>query len=242
MVRAPVHIPAPKSLSRSAGFALLRPAGKPQLDPARILTMSGTFAVNLLAFGLLMMPLSLLPPAPSIDDAPRDQFRWIPRPQPIPQQVEIVRKTQLPTPVAQPVERRAAMPKPTDASSSEIVSAAGSEFVPVTTGTDTGPVQSIAPAMTSPAPMQLEYRLAPAPAYPRRALQQRLAGTVLLQVLVGLDGRPLEVTVAQSSGHRELDEAARAQVLKRWSFQPATKDGRAVQAIGMVPIEFALKG
>ena len=89
--------------------------------------------------------------------------------------------------------------------------------------------------------MQLEYRLAPAPTYPKRALQQRLTGTVLLQVLVGVDGRPLEVIVAQSSGHRDLDEAARAQVLKRWSFQPATRDGQAVQAIGMVPIEFALQ-
>ena len=89
--------------------------------------------------------------------------------------------------------------------------------------------------------MQLEYRLAPAPVYPRRALQQRLTGTVLLQVLVGLDGRPLEVSIARSSGHRELDEAARAQVLKRWSFQPATRNGQSVQAVGMVPIEFALK-
>ena len=63
----------------------------------------------------------------------------------------------------------------------------------------------------------------------------------MLEVLVGLDGQPLAVTVARSSGHRELDEAARAQVLKRWRFQPATRDGLAVQAIGMVPIEFALK-
>jgi protein TonB len=88
---------------------------------------------------------------------------------------------------------------------------------------ETGPVGDIAPPTTAPSPMQLEYRLAPAPAYPRRALQQRLTGTVMLQVLVGVDGRPLEVKVAQSSGHRELDEAARAQVLKRWSFQPATR-------------------
>ena len=73
------------------------------------------------------------------------------------------------------------------------------------------------------------------------AKQRGITGTVLLQVLVGIDGRPLEVTVAQSSGNRELDEAARAQVLKRWSFQPASKNGQAVQAIGMVPIEFALR-
>ncbi|RZA18406.1 MAG: energy transducer TonB, partial [Lysobacteraceae bacterium] len=118
----------------------------------------------------------------------------------------------------------------------------GSEPVVDTVDNDTGPVgESITPIATGPSPMQLEYRLAPAPTYPRRALQQRLTGTVLLQVLVGIDGHPLEVKVAQSSGHRDLDEAARAQVLKRWSFQPASRNGQAVQAIGMVPIQFALQ-
>ena len=47
--------------------------------------------------------------------------------------------------------------------------------------------------------------------------------------------------VVRSSGHRELDEAARAQVLKRWSFRPATRDGLAIQAIGLVPIQFSLQ-
>ena len=59
MVRAPAHFPALKALPRSSGFALLKPAEKPQLDPARILTMSGTIAVNLLALGMLMLPLSM---------------------------------------------------------------------------------------------------------------------------------------------------------------------------------------
>jgi len=240
MVHAPAHIPAPKALSRSAGFALLQPADKPQLDPARILTMSGTIAINLLAFGLLMMPLSMPPPATSLDEKPRDQFRWIPREKPKPEVVEIVKDPKPAPPVAKPVEQRAATPKPVELASSEIITESGSEFVPVTSD-NTSPTESIVPASTGPAPVQLEYRLAPAPSYPRRALQQRLTGTVLLQVLVGLDGRPLEVEVARSSGHRELDEAARAQVLKRWSFQPATRNGQAVQAIGMVPVQFALK-
>lgn len=228
------------AMSRPAGFALLRPAEKPHLDPARIATMSGTIAVNLLAFGLLMMPLSMPPPAMPLEDASRDEFRWIPRELPKPEPVEIVKRTPPTPPVARPVEQRAATPKPLETATSEIVAASGTEFVPVAADA-TGPTESIASASTAPAPMQLEYRLAPAPNYPKRALQQRLTGTVTLQVLVGIDGRPLEVTVARSSGHRELDEAARAQVLKRWSFQPATKNGQAVQAIGLVPVQFALR-
>ena len=240
MVRAPAHPSALKALSRSNGFALLKPAEKPQLDPARILTMSGTIAVNLLALGMLMLPLSMPPPASSIDAGPRDVVRWIPHKQPPPEKVEIVKETK-PVPVeAKPVETRTATPKPLETASSEITTDAGTEYVPANSDS-AGPTESIDIVETGPAAMQLEYRLAPAPAYPRRALQQRLTGTVLLEVLVGLDGRPLQVRVAQSSGHRELDEAARAQVLKRWSFQPATRNGQAVQAIGMVPIEFALK-
>ena len=155
-------------------------------------------------------------------------------------QAEIVKETKPTPPVAKPVEQRAVTPKPLETASSEIITASGTEFVAVTSE-NTGSFESITPASAGPAPMQLEYRLAPAPTYPKRALQQRLTGTVLLQVLVGIDGRPLEVTVAQSSGHRDLDEAARAQVLRRWSFQPATRNGQAVQAIGMVPIEFAVQ-
>ena len=75
----------------------------------------------------------------------------------------------------------------------------------------------------------------------RSAWVCELAGTVLLQVLVDVDGRPLDVTIARSSGHRELDEAARLQVLKRWSFQPATRDDTPIQAVGLVPVEFNLR-
>ena len=235
MVRAPAH-----ALPSSAGFALLKPAEKPHLDPARILTMSGTIAINLLAFGLLMMPLSMPPPAIPVDEKPRDQFRWIPREKPKPEVVDFVKDTKPAPPIAKPVEQRPITPKPIEIASSEVITTSGTEFVP-DASENTGPTESNIPASTGPAPMQLEYRLAPAPTYPKRALQQRLTGTVLLQVLVGLDGRPLDVSIAQSSGHRDLDEAARAQVLKRWSFQPATKNGQAVQAIGMVPIQFALQ-
>ena len=236
MVRAPAH-----ALPHSSGFALLKPASKQQLDSARILTMSGTIALNLLAMGLLMMPLSMPSPIALPDEEPRMVTRDI---FPDPPIVDIVpvNPPKPPTPVTQPIERRSVAPTASETVSAPVISDTGTEVVADTNATDTaGPVGDIAPPSVGPSPMQLEYRLAPAPAYPRRALQQRLTGTVLLQVLVGIDGRPLEVKVAQSSGHRELDEAARAQVLKRWSFQPAMKNGLAVQAIGMVPIEFALK-
>ena len=72
------------------------------------------------------------------------------------------------------------------------------------------------------------------------AMSDARSGTVLLQVLVDTDGRPLDVRIARSSGHRELDEAARQQVLRRWHFQPAIRGGAPVQAIGLVPVAFSL--
>jgi protein TonB len=225
-------------LSRPAGFALLRPAQKPHLDATRILTLSGTMALNLLAFGLLMMPLAMPPPATAPDAPPTLTARQIPKP---PEVVPIVPVTQpRPRPPVPQVARPTVAPRPDAPVVAEVVTDTGSDYVAPTIVEDAGPTESIAAEPAGPAPVQLQYRDAPAPVYPRRAQQLRLSGTVLLQVTVGLDGRPLDVAVARSSGHRELDEAARAQVLKRWRFQPAMRDGRAVEAIGLVPIQFEL--
>ena len=226
---------------RPAGFALLRPASKPRLDTARIITLSGTIAVNTLAFGLLMMPLSLPPPAVVVDPEPKTIYDWITRKQPEPERVDIVKEVKPTPPKSTPTEQRSVAPRQSDAVSTEIVSETGTELTTVATSEEIGSTESLTSISVAPSPMQLEYRTAPAPDYPRMALRRGITGTVLLQVLVGIDGRPLDVTVAKSSGNRELDEAARAQVLRRWSFQPATKNGQAVQAIGMVPIEFALR-
>jgi protein TonB len=88
--------------------------------------------------------------------------------------------------------------------------------------------------------MRLEYAKAPPPPYPRADLRAGNEGTVVLEVVVGVDGRPLQVAVAESSGHRGLDAAARRHVLAQWLFRPAMRDGRAVEAIGLVPVAFSL--
>lgn len=88
--------------------------------------------------------------------------------------------------------------------------------------------------------MSLEYASAPAPSYPRDALREGITGTVLLEVLVDVDGSPLKVTIHRSSGNRALDRAAQLQVQKHWRFRPASRNGTPVQAIGIVPIDFKL--
>ena len=230
----------PQALTRPNGFALLRPATRPQLDSARIVTVSGTIAINLIAMGLLMMPLSLPAPVAWVDPEPGMIARPVKR-EPVVVEIVPVRN---PVPVvtrSTPERPRTVAPADTSSVATAVISETGTELATESTHRHTGPASESSFRLDGPAPMQLEYARAPAPKYPRNALRLGLTGTVMLQVLVGIDGMPLDVTVVQSSGHRELDEAARAQVLKRWSFRPATRDGVAIQAIGMVPVQFSLQ-
>ena len=113
--------------------------------------------------------------------------------------------------------------------------------LPVEPLADPGPISPPISEVGPIAGVRLEYASAPPPSYPRRPLTDRIEGQVLLQVLVDVDGKPLQVSIHRSSGNRELDRAAQQHILRRWTFRPAMKDGRAVQAIGLVPIDFKLQ-
>lgn len=60
----------------------------------------------------------------------------------------------------------------------------------------------------------------PWPDYPPAALRRRESGTVTVRLRVEADGRVGAADVADSSGWRSLDEAARDTVRRRWSFPP----------------------
>lgn len=67
------------------------------------------------------------------------------------------------------------------------------------------------------------------PDYPRNAARLGEQGTVMLQFLIGTNGRVLESRVAASSGSRELDRSAQ-QALAQCQFRPATLDGQPQQS------------
>ena len=87
----------------------------------------------------------------------------------------------------------------------------------------------------------LEYVHATSPRYPPAELRGGVQGTVILRVLVDVDGKPASVTVETSSGNRNLDRVALQHVLKTWRFKPAMQNGQVVQAYGLVPIAFNLQ-
>jgi len=83
------------------------------------------------------------------------------------------------------------------------------------------------------------YASCPAPVFPAEARKARLSGTVLLLVQIDERGRPLSITLRQTSGHAILDTAA-LRAVRAWRFEPAQRDGKPVDARLEIPIRFAL--
>jgi periplasmic protein TonB len=202
-------------------------------SPARIAAYSGVITIHAAALMLLLMPMAAPVKTQISDTIP---INWV-----VPKKLEPV-----PVPIEKPDKPRpevrniASVPPRMETPSIDvpILVEHGEEAPP-----DTGPVVDHSPDIVEPsiAAVRLEYANAPAPAYPREELRRRIEGTVLLQVLVDVDGRPLDVLIQQSSGNRRLDEAARLQVLKRWTFRPAMQNGVAIQAMGLVPVVFKVQ-
>ncbi len=65
-------------------------------------------------------------------------------------------------------------------------------------------------------------------------------GKVRVKVLIGENGTPGEIQLAESSGNTSLDEAALT-ALCRWRFQPALRNGQPVLAWVTVPVIFSLR-
>lgn len=215
--------------------------GRPRPDPVRIAGIAGALLLNGAALMLMMAPLSRPDGGP---DASRgvtaEWFEPRPVPPPPPPELVPVRPATPATPAPAPRLQRVVPPV-----------AAAVDPPPVDGGTlPAQPPAQAGPAITGAAVdgpgagvatgLQLAYAEATAPPYPRDALRAGHQGTVLLRVLVGTDGLPRQVEVERSSGYRRLDDAARRHVLRHWRFQPAMRDGRAVEAAGLVPVAFSL--
>lgn len=89
------------------------------------------------------------------------------------------------------------------------------------------PVATAPPAEHVPqrvAPVIDAHRNCPEPEYPDISERLGEKGTVILQFLIGIDGRVKDSKVESSSGYPRLDEAARM-ALGSCRFRPGTTDG-----------------
>jgi protein TonB len=76
------------------------------------------------------------------------------------------------------------------------------------------------------------------PQHPIVAMQARVSGTVVLEVLVDERGNVADARVARSIPL--LDQAA-MDAVKQWQFRPATLKGEAVPVIVQIEMNFALR-
>lgn len=212
---------------------LTHPSDFDRIDAKRIAGNSLALLVHALALALLMLPGTWEPPRP----APRPEtvvVEYVP-----PKEIPVT----TPPPTVPTIERRR---EPTPVATPQTTTAPVTDTAPVMNeGTEYAePVEEGLPVDTfvagPPVLEALAYDVHPAPRYPRQAARAGLEGTVTLRVLVDEQGWPRSVEIERSSGHRELDRSAREHVLAKWRFHPAQRQGRAISAYALVPIEFRL--
>jgi protein TonB len=96
----------------------------------------------------------------------------------------------------------------------------------------------VAPPARTPA--VVDARGCPKPSYPPASIRANETGVVTLNFLIDVDGRVLESKVERSSGHKRLDEAARAG-LGTCKFKAATVDGRPERAWARIQYDWKLE-
>src|ERR1043166_7896913 len=62
-------------------------------------------------------------------------------------------------------------------------------------------------------------------------LLKKFQGTTVLKIVINTDGSIKEVSVEKASGNKKIDETT-VKCVQGWRYQPATKDGIAVEYIG----------
>jgi TonB family protein len=75
----------------------------------------------------------------------------------------------------------------------------------------------------------------PAPVFPAGAIHDRVTGTPIVAVVVGIGGRPEQVLLDVSSGDDRLDQAAQ-DAAAQWIFRPNVSKPFKVR----IPFTFAL--
>ncbi len=209
---------------------VLQRSHSPGWNWLRISGLSGSFGLHVAALMLLALPVAIptwKPESPVITIAIRDAIPELPvsevPPEPKPQ--TIVRRHEQPVPAQQPiVSEESIVAVPVTLPVREVAEPASANDIIAAT-----------PAIASNA--SLAYESIIEPRYPMESRRRGEQGTVLLRILVGRDGLPINIEVARSSGYRSLDRAAREAVL-RWRFRPVQINGVNVEARGLVPIRF----
>lgn len=85
-------------------------------------------------------------------------------------------------------------------------------------------------------PIAQEY-----PHYPREAQKQGLEDQVVVRYVIGTDGRVKELEIIDHAKEKMFDDAA-LDAIRRWRFRPMVKDGKRVEVVHELAVNFQLVG
>lgn len=199
---------------------------------------------------IVAVPSSPLQPRVAPQTPPTPAPTPVPVPVPAPAPVPVISIAPAPPPAAPPESPE--MPPATEAERGPLAATQAPDSAQVSSAS---PVPDVTP---SQAPNQSEnenrvgettaQRVLPqvitarrvAPIYPATSRRRSEEGDVVLDVLVGADGRVTQITVAGSSDFERLDKAAVAAV-QQWRFVPGRVAGEPQAMRLRVPIRFQLR-
>ncbi len=122
----------------------------------------------------------------------------------------------------------------------EAASAAAATSTPaIVASTDTTPQDEPEPVVPKGETKAARLVRAASPVYPRAALARRQEGWVEIEATVGVNGAVTNAIVLRADPPRVFDREAVSSAQK-WSFDPALRDGRAVESKFRRRIEFKL--
>lgn len=202
---------------------------------SRVAGMSAACIVHGVMFGLLLLaPRSELPAQTDDADPPLVFVQHEPEPEPPPPPPV----AELPPPAV--IEQQPVTPPPPAAVPVPIPTIPESPVaIRVDPQPPAPPTPRSEPIPDGGASVGADYRNRKGLVYPQQSLVKREQGTVLLRVLVSVDGAPEQVEIQRSSGSRHLDRAA-VDAVKRWRFRPGSRNGVAFADWVVVPIDFRL--
>ena len=152
-------------------------------------------------------------------------------------------KKKAPKPV-QPAQKPPVTPDPTERPSEESIAAPETQpqvppqVEPVRPGpSERSGSENLSNVVREAVPM---YRSNAPPAYPRSARKRGWQGTVILEILVDVEGGARDIRINESSGYAVLDEAA-ASAAKKWMFAPGMRGDAPVEMWVRVPVTFQLQ-
>ena len=161
-----------------------------------------------------------------------------------------------PPPSAQPVSKETPKQQPVVAVPRPLIQIAPQQInVPVAVDPQPAPPSpepvrktrtSTEPATAAPSVVQggnLDGRMVSGkpPRYPIESRRKKEQGTVLLSLVLGIDGAVEQISVNRSSGFPRLDNAA-LDAVRRWRWEPVLRSGAVVKVRGLVEIPFVLQG